>query len=96
MDFPWDQIDGCTWALYLEIAHRDIVLLHAVFESHDSVAVVKTLDEKTPVLCLLTTQSQVGLVEELLLGIISEIPWRLAKRPEDMSEIFYYQYQYMR
>lgn len=86
-----DRLDGIGAAIYLEVQRDKIVLLHAYVEGHDGLGVVKTLDERRGIVCILTTEDMAADCFSLLESLKVEIPWRLAERPEGLDNIFNYE-----
>ncbi len=87
---PVQYSDDITCALFLEVPGVDVVLFQAYFELHESLGVVRTIDIKRSLICVLTTTSFLSEVEELLNSIRGEIPWKLVDPPLDADKIFGY------
>ncbi len=90
VDFKVDDLDGVGCALYLEVDRTKIVLLHAIFEGHDGLGIIKTLDERRGLVCVLTTHDMLPNCEACLESLRSVISWRSVVRPDTIENLFTY------
>ncbi len=83
-------LDEETVLLAIEVPRSQIVLIHAIFESYDGLAVVKTIDENKGLICFITTPKLVLLCQQVLESLKESIPWRYYEGTCDLEEIFQY------
>lgn len=77
------SLDENTLAFYLDVPGSQVVMLQAIFETHEGVGTVRTIDIRRSLICVLTTISQAPDCLALLDAIRHTIPWRPAAIPED-------------
>ncbi|MBN8550457.1 MAG: DUF4911 domain-containing protein [Deltaproteobacteria bacterium] len=87
-----DYIDEGTVALYLEVPGEKVVLLQALVESHEGVGIVRTLNIRKSLVCVLTTPTMFEACVDLLNGLQAEIGWRFIGRPKEAEEQLYLGY----
>ena len=81
---PPDSIDAPdeqTRTLYLEVPGSKVVLLQAYFELYEGVGVVRTLNIRSSLVCVLTTESLLHDCLDVLDAIQKETQWRFTPRP---------------
>ena len=76
MEIRPDPIDQETCAYYLQVPRDQIVLLQAYFELYEGLGLVRTLDVKASLVCVLTTPSLSGDCERALQAVRGQIPWQ--------------------
>ena len=87
-----DYVDSETVAIYLEVPGSKIVLLQGYFELYEGVGIVRTVDVRRSLLCILTTPSMVDDCLAVLDAISEQIPWRPAPLPEQADRERYLGY----
>jgi|GEM_PF-2826926 len=81
------ELDCQCRAVFLEIPPRGVVLLQAVIESYENLGVVRTVDPRQGVICIVTTKSGVTIVLEILDSLKDSVLWRfLSEVPADLEE----------
>jgi hypothetical protein len=73
--------DQQTAIVYIEVPPEKVVLFQAFFELYEGLGLVRTLDLKKNLLCVLTTASQLEDCLQALSELKSEIDWIPAKVP---------------
>lgn len=81
-----DQLDSQLTAIYLQVPGSQVVLLQAMFELYEGVAVVRTLSIKKSLVAILTTPSMLKVCEGVLDSIKDQIPWQEIARPAEAVE----------
>ena len=76
-----ERLDELTWALYLEVPRSLVVLFQAYFELYEGLGVVRTLDLRKNLVCVLTTDSLRKDCLSALESLQTEINWKFAARP---------------
>ncbi len=76
MQSPADSIDEGTRALYLEVPGEKVVMLQALVESHEGLGLVRTLNIRKSLVCILTTPTMLDACLDLLNALQPEIGWR--------------------
>ena len=79
-----ERLDQSTWAFYLEVPTSKVVLLQALFELYEGLGTVRTLDLKSSLVCVMTSEVLLAECAAALQAISTEIPWRFASRPVSM------------
>jgi hypothetical protein len=87
-----DFIDPETCAFYLEVPSEKVVLLQAFFELYEGLGIVRTLNLRKSLVCILTTPSVVEDCRGALEAIRSMIPWSGVARPEEAERQLYLGY----
>lgn len=85
-----EQFDSIARIVYIEVPRAKIVLLHAIFESYDGLAVVRTVDHERGLLALVATESTLQICCDLLDSLRNEIAWRYAERPQNIDALTTY------
>ena len=91
-DIAPDFIDTGTCAFYLVVPSENVVLLQAFFELYEGLGVVRTLNLRKSLVCILTTPSVVNDCRAALEAIRSMIPWTSVPRPEEADRQLYLGY----
>jgi len=78
-----EKIDYYTCMIYLELPGSRVVLLQAFFESYEGLGVVRTLDIRQGLVCILTTPDMLTEALAVLDAERDRLAWRFADRPED-------------
>src|SRR5437868_180480 len=76
-----DRLDSETFAIYLEVPGSKVVLLQAFFEHYEGVGVVRTLDIRRSLVCILTTPAMLDEALRVLDAAHEELGWRFAPLP---------------
>ena len=76
-------VDDKALALYLDVPRSGIVLLQALFELHDGLGTVRTIDASKGFICILTSSGLLNDCTEMLESVKNLIPWRLAPAVSD-------------
>lgn len=92
MQIQPDVIDEGTRALYLEVPGEKVVMLQALVESHEGIGLVRTLNIRKSLICILTTPSMLEACLDLLNALQPEIGWRFVERPKEAEEQLYLGY----
>jgi Domain of unknown function (DUF4911) len=87
-----DFIDTGTCAFYLIVPSEKVVLLQAFFELYEGVGIVRTLNLRRSLVCILTTPSMLGDCRAALEAIRSMVPWSPVPRPEEAERQLYLGY----
>lgn len=77
-----EEIDENTYALYLEVPGSRVVQLQSFFECYEGVGIVRTLDIRKSLVCILTTEPMLPDCLKILEDLQDRIPWRC---PEAVS-----------
>ena len=83
----YDSLDSQAEALYLTVPPARVVLLQALFESYEGVALVRTLDTAASLMCVCTTPSQREVCTRILESVKESIPWRAGPRPPEAAAV---------
>lgn len=92
MQVQADVIDEGTRALYLEVPGEKVVILQALVESYEGLGLVRTLNIRKSLICILTTPSMLDACLEMLHALRPEIGWRFIDRPKEAEEQLYLGY----
>ncbi len=76
-----DWPDEHAVALYLEVPRSLVVLFQAYFELYEGLGVVRTLDLRKNLVCVLTTNSLLPSCLSALESLRADIGWNSAPRP---------------
>lgn len=87
-----DVIDPGTWAYYLVVPSEKVVLLQAFFELYEGLGIVRTLNLRRSLVCVLTTPAVGADCAAALRAIQALIPWRMVPRPEEAERQLYLGY----
>jgi hypothetical protein len=87
-----DIIDEGTIALYLKVPGEKVVLLQALVESYEGVAIVRTLNIRKSLVCIITTPSMLDTCAAMLEALRPEIGWEYIERPKEAEEQLYLGY----
>ena len=87
-----DFIDTGTCAFYLVVPSEKVVLLQAFFELYEGLGIVRTLNLRKSLVCVLTTPSVMDDCRRALEAIRSMIPWSPVPRPEEADRQLYLGY----
>ena len=72
--------------IYLDCPGSHVVLLQAFFDLYEGLGVVRTLDIKRSLVCILTTPSMLAECLEALESIKDKVHWRFAAIPEQTTK----------
>src|SRR5437870_1229339 len=81
---PVEKIDDFTCAIYLDVPPSKVVLLQAYFENYEGAGIVRTLDNRASLVCILSTPSTVGDCSEILYSVKEQIGWRAAEPSQEV------------
>lgn len=82
-----ELIDAQSVVIYLDCPGSNVVLLQAYFDIYESLGVVRTLDIKESLVCILTTPSMLNDCLEVLAAIQPSVGWTFAQIPSaDLKE----------
>lgn len=70
-----EQLDSDTVALCIKVRPKDIVILQAIVEGYDGLAVLRTLDEELGIISIIAVNDSVCEVESFLDGISAQFEW---------------------
>ena len=87
-----DYRDPVTPVLYLEVPSNKVVLFQAFFELYEGLGLVRTLDMRKNLLCVITTDSQLDDCCQALEGIQKEVEWKPADIPSQQEKDRYLGY----
>ena len=79
------KLDDHAYVLYLQVPSAQLVALQAYLESYEGVGLVRTLDIRRSLVCILTTPGMLTPCMELLEKLREEIGWQAAALPGDME-----------
>lgn len=85
MNLEVETVDGDTASICLEVPGAEVVALQGYFETYEGLGLVRTLDIRRSLVCVLTTPSMLDDCMALLEALRPEIGWRPARRPADLS-----------
>ena len=82
-----EHIDAQSVILYLDCPGTQVVMLQALFDIYEGVGVVRTLDIRNSLVCVLTTPSMLNDCIAVLESIRDKVQWSYAPIPsEDLKE----------
>lgn len=82
-----EHIDAQSVVLYLDCPGTHVVLLQAYFDIYEGIGVVRTLDIRNSLVCILTTPSMLQDCLAVLDSIRPQVQWNFAPIPsEDVKE----------
>lgn len=87
-----DRIDEGTVALYLKVPGEKVVLLQALTESYEGLAMVRTLNIRKSLVAILTTPSMLEDCQALLDSLKTVIQWEYIDRPKEAEDQLYLGY----
>ena len=87
-----DNIDEGTRAIYISVPGENVVLLQALVESYEGVAIVRTLNIRKSLVCLLTTPSMLEDTLKVLESLQPLLGWRFIERPVEAEQELYLGY----
>lgn len=87
-----EVLDQEAVVLYLEVPASKVVLLQAYFELYEGVGVVRTLNIRTSLICILTTNSMLNDTLRVLEAIQAATLWKFAPRPSEAERERYLGY----
>ncbi len=87
-----DFIDTGTCAFYLIVPSEKVVLLQAFFELYEGIGIVRTLNLRRSLVCILTTPSMISDCRAALEAIRTMIPWSPVPRPDEAERQLYLGY----
>jgi hypothetical protein len=87
-----DVIDAGTWAYYLSVPSEKVVLLQALFELYEGLGVVRTLNLRKSLVCVLTTPLVGEDCRRALEAMRALVPWQSVARPEEAERQLYLGY----
>ena len=90
VDVPFEDLDGCAVAIYLEVPGSKVVLFQAFFDLYEAIGCVRTIDIRRSRVCVVTTKDSLGDCASLLEGIKDIVPWRFCEKPLDSEKFFGY------
>ena len=76
-----DYRDDQTPIIYLEVPSHKVVLFQAYFELYEGLGLVRTLDMRKNLLCVITSESQLSDCCDALASIEAQIGWKPAPVP---------------
>ncbi len=77
-----DFRDPLTPIVYIEVPSQKVVLFQAFFELYEGLGLVRTLDLKKNLLCVITSESQLTSCLEALNELKEQIQWKAARIPD--------------
>lgn len=87
-----DHRDPLTPVLYLEVPTTKVVLFQAFFELYEGLGLVRTLDMRKNLLCVITTDSQLVQCCQALEELKAQIDWKPAAIPSQQEQDRYLGY----
>jgi len=79
---PPDKLDDATVAYTLEVPASSIVLIQALFETYEGIAVVRTINVKRSLISVITTPELSATCAEIIHDLAPLVPWRSVPHPE--------------
>jgi hypothetical protein len=79
-----ELLDKDTVAIYISCPSMHIVQLQSYFEIFESVGIVRTLDSKSSMVCILTTPSMEKDCHEILQGLSDKISWQYSVSAKEL------------
>lgn len=84
-----EHIDGDSVVVYLDCPGTDVVLLQAYFDLYEGLGIVRTLDIRRSLVCILTTPDMLSNCLAALESIQGQIPWKFAPYPsQDIKNLY--------
>ena len=80
-----EMLDDQTLAICLDVPGVNVVALQGYFETYEGLGLVRTLDLRRSLVCVLTTPSMLADCLKLLHEIRPVVGWQPAARPPDMD-----------
>ena len=87
-----DYRDPVTPVIYLNVPAGKVVLFQGFFELYEGLGLVRTLDMRKNLLCVITTVSQLEDCCNALNGFRAEVEWEPAAIPTDQEKDRYLGY----
>ena len=87
-----EEIDDQSVVIYLDCPGTDVVLLQAYFDLYEGLGIVRTLDIRRSLVCILTTPDMLKDCIAALASIQDKIPWRYAPYPSQDTKNLYLGY----
>lgn len=87
-----EKIDEHSIAVYLDCPGSHVVLLQAYFDLYEGLGVVRTLDIRRSLVCVLTTPDMLEDCIKSLESIRERVPWRYAIVPPQETKDLYLGY----
>ena len=78
-----EKLDDGSFALYLEVPGAKVVLLQAYFELYEGIGVVRTLDIRSSLVCIVVTADMLEDCMQALAAIHDRTQWKFASPPAD-------------
>ena len=72
--------------IYLEIRPEDIAYVKFIFESYESVGIIRTVDRKKSIIVLLAVDDFLEVARAILASLKNEIPLVEIPRPDDTGD----------
>ncbi len=84
-----EQIDEDSVVLYLDCPGADVVLLQAYFDLYEGLGIVRTLDIRRSLVCILTTPTMLDDCVEALESIRDHVAWKFTSQPsQDIKNLY--------
>jgi hypothetical protein len=80
-----EKLDDCTYVIYLEVDGSKVVNLQAYLELYEGIGIVRTLDIRRSLVCVLTTPSMLEHCVAVLEHIRDQVPWQPVPKPTDLD-----------
>ena len=87
-----DYRDELTPVVYLEVPTPKVVLFQAFFELYEGLGLVRTLDMRKNLLCVITTDSQLAECCNALFELKAQTDWKPANIPSQEEKDRYLGY----
>lgn len=81
-----EQTDDHTVIIYLDVPGSNVVMLQGYFELYEGVGLVRTLDIKRSLVCIITTPSLKGECLKILDEIRDVVKWNFAQISDEQKE----------
>lgn len=72
--------------IYLEIRPEDIAYVKFIFESYESVGIIRTVDRKKAIIVLLAVDDFLDVARAILASLKTEVPLVEIPRPDDTGD----------
>ena len=72
--------------IYLEIRPEDIAYVKFIFESYESVGIIRTVERKKAVIVLLAVGDFLDVARSILTSLKNEVPLAEIPRPDDIGD----------
>jgi len=72
--------------IYLEIRPEDIAYVKFIFESYESVGIIRTVDRKKAIIVLLAVDDFLDVARAILASLKNEVPLVEIPRPDDTGD----------